>query len=109
MSTATLDKITIENVGPVSNLSLPYLPHGGVVVLTGPQGAGKSITLSALETAATGKGRVPVKDGELRGKVDAFGVTMTIGKSTRRSGEPEVIGLEGKMDVATLVDPQIAS
>lgn len=108
MSTA-VEEIVVENVGPVSRLSIPYLRQGGVVVLAGPQGAGKSITLNALECAATGKGRVPVKDGELRGKVDAFGVTMTIGKSTRRSGEPEVVGLEGRMDVATLVDPQIAS
>jgi hypothetical protein len=50
-----------------------------------------------------------VKDGELRGEVRAFGVTMTIGKSTRRSGEPEVVSLEGKLSAADLVDPGIAS
>jgi hypothetical protein len=30
---------------------------------------------------------------------------MTIGKSTRRSGEPEVVSLEGKLSAADLVDP----
>src|SRR5262245_27995559 len=105
----TLESIRIENVGPISHAELPYLREGGVVVLAGPQGCGKSITLNALECAATGKGRVPVKDGELQGKVEAFGVRRTIGKSTRRSGEPEVVSLEGKLSAADLVDPGISS
>lgn len=108
MSTA-VEEITLSNVGPVSHASIPYLREGGVVVLRGPQGVGKSITLEALNAAATGKGRVPVKDGEIRGEVNAFGVTMTIGRSTRRSGEPEVVSLEGKLSAADLVDPGIAS
>lgn len=109
MSTATIEEITLSNVGPIERASFPFIREGGVVVLKGPQGAGKSITLEALNAAATGKGRVPVKDGELRGEVSAFGVTMTIGKSTRRSGEPEVVSLEGKLSAADLVDPGIAS
>lgn len=108
MSTA-VEEITISNVGPIERASFPFLREGGVVVLKGPQGVGKSITLEALNAAATGKGRVPVKDGELRGEVSAFGVTMVIGKSTRRSGEPEVVSLEGKLSAADLVDPGIAS
>ena len=108
MSTA-IEEITITNVGPIERASFPFIREGGVIVLRGPQGAGKSITLDALNAAATGKGRVPVKDGELRGEVNAFGVTMTIGKSTRRSGEPEVVSLEGKLSAADLVDPGIAA
>lgn len=107
--TSTIEEIRIENCGPISHASLPYLPGGGLVVLRGRQGVGKSITLDALQAAATGKGRVPIKDGELRGSVEAFGVTMTIGKSTRRSGEPEVVSLEGRLSAADLVDPGIAS
>lgn len=108
MSTV-VEEIRITNIGPVSHAVLPFLAEGGVVVLRGAQGVGKSITLNALECAATGKGKVPVKDGELRGTVEAFGVTMTIGKSTRRSGEPEVVSLEGKLSAADLVDPGIAA
>lgn len=109
MSTATIEQITIDNVGPISHASIPFIPGGGLVVLRGKQGAGKSITLDALQSAATGKGKVPVKDGERRAMVEAFGVTMTIGKSTRRSGEPEVVSLEGRLSAADLVDPKISS
>lgn len=101
--------IQLENIGPIARASFPYLPEGGLIVLRGPQGAGKTISLGALESAVTGKGRPPIKNGERFGRVEAFGVTMVVAKSTQRSGEPEVSVLDGRLSVADLVDPGIKS
>jgi len=99
--------IEIQNVGPIENISILLPEDGGVVVFRGRNGSGKSLALAAIDSAVTGKGRVPVRDGELKGQVQAHGITMTIGRSTRRKGEAEVHSLEGKLSVADLVDPGI--
>ena len=101
--------ITIENVGPVEKVAIPIPEEGGVVVLRGRNGRGKTTTLDAIETALTGRGRVAVRDGALRGAVDAFGVTITAARNNTRRGELEVHSLDGRLDVATLVDPGIKS
>lgn len=101
--------IEVENVGPVSRLRLPIPPNGGLVILRGRNGSGKSTTLEAIQSAATGKGNLSVKDGELRGEVRAFGATVTVAKSTRRRGDVDVVTLEGPGDVSTLVDPGLKS
>lgn len=108
MATADVEQIQITNLGPIRQASIPYLPDGGIVVLRGPQGVGKSITLDALQSAATGKGKAPLRDKAGKGEVKAFGVTMKLGARTTRSGEPEVVSIEGKLSVADVVDPGIA-
>lgn len=99
--------VEITNIGPIENISIPVPEHGGVVVFRGRNGSGKSLALDAIDAAVTGKGRVPVRDGQLKGQVQAHGITMTIGRSTRRRGEAEVHSLEGKLSVADVVDPGI--
>lgn len=101
--------IELEDVGPITRAEIPYLPEGGLIVFKGPQGAGKTISLGALEAAATGKGRVPVREGAACARVKAFGVTMVVAKSTQRAGEPEVSVLDGRLSAADLVDPGIKS
>lgn len=101
--------IELANVGPVESLTIKIPDDGGVVVLRGRNGSGKSTTLEALQSVATGKGALSVRDGELRGEVKAFGVTVTVAQSTRRRGEADVVTLEGPGDVSTLVDPGLQS
>lgn len=101
--------IEVKNIGPVEELSLPVPENGGLVVLRGRNGSGKTQTLRAVEAAVTGKGRPSVRDGALRGEVSACGVTMKVGRTTRRSGELVVETLDGKLNVADLVDPGIKS
>lgn len=101
--------IEVENVGPVGRVSIPIPPDGGLVVLRGRNGSGKTTTLDAIQTVATGKGKLDVRDGELRGEVRAFGATVTVAQSTRRRGEVDVLTLEGRGDVSTLVDPGLKS
>lgn len=101
--------IEVMNVGPVTQAAIAIPPDGGLVVLRGRNGSGKSTTLEAIQTVATGRGKLSVKDGELRGEVRAFGATVTVAQSTRRRGEAEVVTLEGPGDVSTLVDPGLQS
>jgi energy-coupling factor transporter ATP-binding protein EcfA2 len=106
---STVQEITLSNVGPVKRLSLEIPEPGGLCVLRGRNGSGKSKTLEAVETALTGRGKVEVRDGELRGEVEAFGVKLTVGRSTRRSGELVVESLDGKLSVSDLIDPGLKS
>ena len=99
--------VEISNIGPIEKIKIPVPEGGGIVVFRGRNGAGKTLALAAIDAAVTGKGKVPVRDGELRGEVQAHGVTMRIGRSTRREGFAEVHSLEGKMSIAGLVDPGI--
>lgn len=102
-------EITIKNVGPIQQLDIPLPEGGGVVVLRGSQGSGKSTALRAIEAAAGGKpDGVSLRDGATRGSVDFCGAKLSVTKSrTSRRGELEVETIEGKYDIGALVDPQI--
>jgi len=99
-------EVLIENVGPIERLSIP-LPDAGVVVLRGRNGVGKSHALAAVDSLVSGRGKPPCRDGAPRGAVEGFGAKLTIGRSTRRIGEAEVLTLEGRLDISQLVDPGI--
>jgi len=107
--TTQANEINIRDVGPIENVRLPVPDGGGVVVLRGRNGAGKTKALEAIEAAATGKGGLRVRDGQTRGEVEAFGVHLKVARATRRTGELEVETLDGRLNVADLVDPQIKS
>lgn len=109
MATATKNSnghraVEIENVGPIERLTVP-LPPSGVVVLHGRNGAGKSHALAALDSLVSGRGKLPCRDGARRGMVEGVGARLSIGRSTRRTGEAEVATLEGRFDISQLVDP----
>lgn len=106
---STIQEIRLSNVGPVSHVSIPVPEPGGLVVLRARNGAGKTKTLEAVESALTGRGKIEVRDGELRGEVEAFGVKLTVGRSTRRTGELVVESLDGKLSISDLIDPGIKS
>lgn len=99
--------IELKNIGAIKHLSLTAPPNGGVVVLRGRNGSGKTTALDAIQAALSGRGSAPLRDGETSGTVSAGGVTMIIGRSTRRAGELDVATIEGRLTVATLVDPGV--
>jgi len=105
-TTTATKTIRIENVGPIERLAIP-LPEAGVVVLRGRNGTGKSHALAAVDSLVGGRGRPPCRDHAKRGLVEGMGARLTIGRSTRRSGEAEVITLEGRLDISQLVQPPI--
>lgn len=105
-SMKTAATVEIENVGPIERLSIP-LPQSGVVVLRGRNGCGKSHALAAVDQLASGRGKAPCRDGAAKGTIAGFGARLTIGRSTRRTGEAEVATLEGRLDISQLVQPPV--
>lgn len=104
-----MQTIEITDVGPVKHVSIPIPDGGGICVLRGRNGRGKTKTLEAVESAITGRGKIEARDGTLRGEVEAFGVAIKVGRSTRRTGELEVTSLDGRLSVAELVEPGLKS
>lgn len=102
--------VEIRNIGPIDTLSIPVPENGGVVVLRGRQGDGKSTAIRAV--AAIG-GRadksLSVRDSQKNGSVEFGGVKLSVSRSRQtKSGELEVDSIEGRFDIGRLVDPQIA-
>ena len=100
--------VKVKNMGPVSEVEIPITP--GVVVLRGRNGRGKSTAIASVEAAVSKKPSPKTKDGEHSGGVDAeeaFGVKLTVGKTSRRSGELTVRTLDGKLDISDIVDPKL--
>lgn len=100
--------IAATNLGPIPNIEFS-LQSPGVTVLVAPNGSGKTILLDAVQAAARGEGKLPLRDRTRKGKVEAFGACITIGGTCRHTGSFEVTNLEGKFDLAQLVDPRLKS
>jgi len=100
-----MSTVEIKDIGPVAHLELPIPEGGGIVVLHGRNGAGKTKTLEAVDRLTSGRGDVSVRDGALKGAVKGFGATLTVARSATRKGNLEVESLEGRLSVADLVQP----
>lgn len=98
-------EIVIQNVGAIVKCVIPAPEGGGIVELLGLNGKGKSTALEAIESMTGRKNDLSMRDGTTKGTAEGLGVTLTIGRSTRVSGEAEVSSLEGKLSIADLVDP----
>lgn len=105
-----MNTLTIEDVGPIHSLEIPLPESGGVVVLRGRNGSGKSSALDSVNAMLTNGSKAPgPRDGVKRGTVEGLGLKMLIGRKTVRTGELMVDTLEGRLDVSDLVDPGIIS
>ena len=104
------NSVEIGNIGPIEGLSIPLPADGGVVVLRGSNGSGKSTALKAVAKALGGDGRgLSVRDGQKRGTVELAGAKLTVTRSRQAmSGdELEVESIESRIDISKLVDPGI--
>lgn len=98
-------QIDIENLGPIQDFSFK-LAAPGVTTIVAPNGFGKSILIESLANVAAGKGGLPLRHGTEKGRIDGLGVHVSLNpKQTRTAGEFAVDHLEGKLNLATLVDP----
>ena len=102
-----MSTVEIENIGPIERLTLPVPEDGGIVVLHGRNGSGKTKSLEAVEKLASGRGGLQVRDGALKGGVSGFGATLTVARSTTRRGTLDVESLDGKLSLADLVRPPV--
>jgi energy-coupling factor transporter ATP-binding protein EcfA2 len=100
--------IDVEKIMAARRVSIPVPEDGGVVVLRGRNGTGKSTTLDAVDKLMKRpSGSLEPTDGHDKGSVEGLGVKMTVGRSTRYSGELEVVSLDAKLSIADLVEPGI--
>ena len=105
-----MSEIEIKDVGPISSLTIPVPEGGGVVVLRGGQGVGKTTAIKAVsKTLGAGKVRdLSTRDGAKRGVLEMGDVRLTVTKArATRKGELECAELESRLDIAGLVDPGI--
>lgn len=102
------DEITIQNVGPIESLSIPVPAGGGVVVLRGRNGSGKSTALRAVDSV-TRLQRVDEspRDGENAGEIQCLGVTVRVGRRVTSSGTLNVERVEDDVQPHQVVDPGI--
>ncbi len=99
--------IRTTNLGPIRQFSFSVDPNGGVTVLKGRNGVGKSHILQGVKTLLNGKGELPITDGEEAAEVSGLGLTVRFSKRLRKTGELSVESLDSEVDPSDLVDPGI--
>ena len=102
-----MDSVVVKDIGPIGRVSIPIPEHGGVVVLRGRNGAGKTTCINAASALLGGKELLSKRDGTSVGSIEGFGARLSVNKSTRRSGELEVSSIAGDFDISDLIDPRI--
>lgn len=97
--------IRLRGVLGVPDIDLDVPEGGGLVVLAGKNGAGKSRALAAIAALTDGEGKVPLAEDAVSGEVSGFGASIHLGARTSRGGHLDVVGLTSRMDIASIVDP----
>ena len=99
-----MSELKITDIGPIEELTIPVPEEGGVVVLRGRNGTGKTHALAAVDTLLGGKSRPASRDGSLGAVIEGLGARLTVARRASRTGEIEIGHLEGE-DPSLLVDP----
>ena len=101
--------IEVNKLGPVNALAIELPEPGGVVVLRGTNGSGKSTVIEGVSRLLGGKApHLSATDGAQRGTVTIGDATLRVTKSrAQQSGELEFVGLDSRLDISALVDPGI--
>lgn len=104
-----MSAIELRSVGPIDRLRIPVPKGGGVVVLKGRNGSGKSYALAGVQGLVSKDGRRTLRamDGRQSGEVNGLGVTLRLGRSNTARGELECETLDAACDPSVLVDPGI--
>lgn len=101
------ETVRIDNVGEIGHAELK-LPKrgGGVLVLEGDNGTGKSTALGILNALLTKTGKLVPRDLAERGEVSGFDRKIRVAGTTTRSGDGEVNTIDpNKFDFGDLIDP----
>lgn len=111
MSIAEINQksITIDHVGPIEHLEIPVPEGGGVVVLRGQCGQGKSHAIQSVAALRDNNARNSLRptDGWPSGSVEGLGVTVRLGRRNTARGELVCESLDSGVDPSVLVDPGI--
>lgn len=101
----------IENIGPIKAVKIPIPIGGGLLVMKGRNGAGKSTVLNTFERALgkdvkLSKNERAVGSGHFE---SPFGVSLKVSQTIRKTEEDgglTVEVLDDEFQIADLVDPR---
>lgn len=101
--------IEINNIGPIEHVRIPIPEGGGVVVMRGRNGSGKSTAIEAVGRLARGSDlRAKPRHGSKKGSIEGFGATVQVGmKRVIGEGQLVVEAFDKRIDIGRLVDPGI--
>ena len=106
-----MEKISWKNFGAIKALSAGPISGGGVVLLVGGQGTGKSTALAGVVQRLAGQSMgidLQPRDGTTLGELWIGQAKLTVRRGQKRNtGELEVAHIEGRFDISKLVDPGI--
>ena len=102
----TTSIIQIRNQGPIVYSEVPLLPDGGVVVLRGHNGCGKSKALEGVKVAVSGNGRLDRRDdADTAEIVIGDSTTRCAKRQTRSGGELGILHVEDDYSIGDIVSP----
>ena len=101
--------IEIVNVGPIAKLSFETPQEGGVVVLCGPNGCGKTTALEAIRSVVRGTGTIPLREGAKSGYIQVGNAKATAAKKPKFSGHWLEEHREDGESIASFVEPGLKS
>lgn len=103
----SIAEISIDHVGPIEHLSIPVPEEGGVIVLHGGSGVGKTHGINAVRALHDTNARKALRpsDGMPAGRIEGLGVTVRLGRSNTAKGELLCESLDSGVDPSLLVDP----
>jgi len=100
--------LEIRNTGPIESLDVCAPDGGGLVVLRGRNGSGKTTALHAVQALmGGGASGLESRDGQVRGHVEGWGAALVLGRRNSRAGELVVESIEGRLNIGDLVAPPI--
>ena len=106
-----MKKISWKNFGAIKAMSAGPISGGGILVLVGGQGTGKSTALAGVTQLLCGQSKgidLQPRDGHTRGELRIGAAKLTVTRGQKRSkGELEVQHIEGRFDISKLVEPGI--
>lgn len=102
-----MSTIEIDHVGPIERLTIPVPEAGGVVLLKGRNGSGKSHALAGVQSLndAAVRRTLRPQDGAVAGTIEGLGVRVRLGRSNTARGELVVTSLDSSLDPGGFVDP----
>lgn len=106
------NEIELNNVGPIKHLTIPCPEDGGVIVIRGRNGTGKTHAVDSVESLYSKNARAGLRkrDGVPSGTIEGMGVTIRLGRVNTQKGKLDELiaeSIDGRVDPSMLVDPGI--
>lgn len=101
------DSLLIKDRGVIEELEIPVPQGGGVVVLRGKNGHGKTTALKVIHSLVTGEKGPGVRRGATKGSTIGFGVEVKIASRESRKGTLTVTGFRGAESLTKFLNPGV--